>query len=154
MPGYIFFYPVLLQSDFRRAMLLSQGISNFPKLLDVGELIINGTPNRQNRPVAVIRNQPSQGLSAYNYRWWIKEQPFVDDNNISHDTAYQRLFCIDDPRNNSIKIRKFTLTVTADCDLVRGISVDKTVRMSIGDGQVEEITYDTTNNSLTITGKV
>lgn len=154
MPGYIFFYPVLLQSDFRRAMLLSQGISNFPKLLDVGELIINGTPNRRNRPVAVIRNQPSQGLSAYNYRWWIKEQPFVDDNNVSHDTAYQRLFCIDDPRNNSIKIRKFTLTVTADCDLVRGISVDKTVRMSIGDGQVEEITYDTTNNSLTIVGKV
>lgn len=154
MPGYIFFYPVLLQSDFRKAMLLSQGISNFPKLLDVGELIINGTPNRQNRPVAVIRNQPSQGLSAYNYRWWIKEQPFVDANGVSHDTAYQRLFCIDDPRNNSIKIRRFTLTVTADCDLIRGISVDKIVRMSIGDGQVEEITYDTTNNSLTIVGKV
>lgn len=156
MSGYVFFYPVLQQYENDSALLLSQGLTNFPKLLDVEYIIVNGNRTPQNRGIAVVRKQSVSGsnLRAYNVRWWIKEQPYIDAANISHDTAYQRLFCIDDPRNNSIKIRRFTLTVTADCDLVRGISVDKTVRMSIGDGQVEEITYDTTNNSLTIVGKV
>jgi hypothetical protein len=156
LPGYVFFYPVLQEYQNDSSLVLSQGLSNFPKLLDVEYIIVNGNRTVQNRGIAVVRKQSVAGsnLRAYNVRWWIKEQPFVDANGVSHDTAYQRLFCIDDPRNNSIKIRRFTLTVTADCDLVRGISVDKTVRMSIGDGQVEEITYDTTNNSLTIVGKV
>jgi hypothetical protein len=64
------------------------------------------------------------------------------------------LLCIDDPRNTTVKIRKFTLSVTADCNLLRGLSIDKFVRTPIGDGDIEEITYDVTNNSLTITGKI
>jgi hypothetical protein len=156
MPGYVFFYPVLQEYENDSALVLSQGLSNFPKLLDVEYIIVNGNRTRQNRGIGVVRKQSVSGsnLRAYNVRWWIKEQPYVDATSVSHDTAYQRLFCIDDPRNNSIKIRKFTLSVTADCNLVRGIAVDTFVRMSIGDGQVEEITYDTSNNSLTIVGKV
>ncbi len=158
LPGYIFFYPVLGNVETFYSLLLSKGTTNFPKLIDIERTV----PQRNNSgtyislDIGVPFRLPVAGSykSAYNVKWWIKEQPFVDANGVSHDTAYQRLFCIDDPRNNSIKIRRFTLTVTADCDLVRGISVDKTVRMSIGDGQVEEITYDTTNNSLTIVGKV
>lgn len=158
LPGYVFFYPVLGTSDFDSMMLMSNGTSNFPKYIDINYVVpiylqsnnllidYRGIPRRY-----TVANS---NLYAYNIRWWIKETPYIDAAGVSYDTAYQKLFCIDDPRNNSIKIRRFTLTVTADCDLVRGISVDKTVRMSIGDGQVEEITYDTTNNSLTIVGKV
>ena len=157
-PGYVFFYPVLQIPDNDAAMLMSKGTSSFPKLIDIDYEIPNidsfGTTQWNN--IAVPRKQSVAGsnLRAYNVRWWIKEQPYVDAAGVSHDTAYQRLFCIDDPRNNSVKIRKFTLTVTSSCDLIRSLSVDKFVRMSIGDGQIDEITYDTTNNSLTITGKV
>lgn len=161
-PGFIFFYPVLAQTENNTSLLLSTGVTGFSKLIDI-EYTIGQT--RAFLPFNTFGSNFSIGVPtrhlvsntnkyAYNVKWWIKEQPFIDANGVSHDTAYQRLFCIDDPRNNSIKIRKFTLTVTADCDLVRGISVDTIVRMSIGDGQVEEITYDTTNNSLTIVGKV
>lgn len=155
LPGYVFFYPVLSQTEFDSAMLMSTGTSSFPKLIDIEySTPFTTSYNLYDRGVPRKESVPNSSLRAYNVRWWIKETPYIDANGVSHDTAYQRLFCIDDPRNNSIKIRRFTLTVTADCDLVRGISVDKTVRMSIGDGQVEEITYDTTNNSLTIVGKV
>ena len=163
--GNIFFYPVLQQFENDSSMLMSNGTCGFPKLIDIEYEIgqtrftlgfSRNTVNGYNFSIGVPRKQSvaGSGLRAYNVRWWIKEQPYIDAAGVSHDTAYQKLFCIDDPRNNSIKIRKFTLTVTADCNLVRGIAVDTIVRMSIGDGQVEEITYDTTNNSLTITGKV
>ena len=158
LPGYIFFYPVLGNVETFYSLLLSKGTTNFPKLIDIERTVPQRNNSGQfiNLNIGVPFRLPvaNSYKSAYNVKWWIKEQPFIDANGVSHDTAYQRLFCIDDPRNNSIKIRKFTLTVTADCDLVRGISVDTIVRMSIGDGQVEEITYDTTNNSLTIVGKV
>lgn len=158
LPGYIFFYPVLGNVETFYSLLLSKGTTNFPKLIDIERTIPqrNNSLTYINLNIGVPFKLPVSGSfkSAYNVKWWIKEQPFVDANGVSHDTAYQKLFCIDDPRNNSIKIRKFTLTVTADCNLVRGIAVDTFVRMSIGDGQVEEITYDTSNNSLTIVGKV
>lgn len=155
LPGYVFFYPVLAGSELDTAMLMSNGTSTFSKLIDIEYTVeFFDTRGRQFRAVPRKESVANTNLRAYNVRWWITEQPFIDANGVSHDTAYQRLFCIDDPRNNSIKIRRFTLTVTANCDLIRDISVDKFVRMSIGDGQVDEITYDTTNNSLTITGKV
>lgn len=158
LPAYVFFYPVLQLPESDNAMLMSQGTSSFPKLIDIEYEVPTftgfGSPFGLKRGIPRKQSVAGSNLRAYNVRWWIKEQPYIDAAGISHDTAYQKLFCIDDPRNNSIKIRKFTLTVTADCDLVRGIAVDTIVRMSIGDGQVEEITYDTTNNSLTITGKV
>ena len=156
-PAYVFFYPVLQIPELDSAMLMSKGTSSFPKLIDIEyESTSAGYYfyNLSKRGVPRKQSVAGSGLRAYNVRWWIKEQPYIDAAGVSHDTAYQKLFCIDDPRNNSIKIRKFTLTVTADCNLVRGISVDTIVRMSIGDGQVEEITYDTSNNSITITGKV
>ena len=157
MPAYVFFYPVLQTPDTDSAMFMSNGTSSFPKLIDIEyEIPIQRQYSNSywNRGIPRKQSVAGSNLRAYNVRWWIKEQPYIDAAGVSHDTAYQKLFCIDDPRNNSIKIRKFTLTVTADCNLVRGIAVDTIVRMSIGDGQVEEITYDTTNNSLTITGKV
>jgi hypothetical protein len=156
-PAYVFFYPVLQIPELDSAMLMSKGTSSFPKLIDIEyESTSAGYYfyNLSKRGVPRKESVPGSNLRAYNVRWWIKENPYIDAAGVSHDTAYQKLFCIDDPRNNSIKIRKFTLTVTADCNLVRGISVDTIVRMSIGDGQVEEITYDTSNNSITITGKV
>lgn len=158
LPFYTTFYPVLNQTGNDTAMLLSQGVSSFPKFVDIEYdtplVLINGNLSFFNRGIPKKESVAGSNKRAYNVKWWIKEQPYVDAAGVSHDTAYQKLFCIDDPRNNSIKIRKFTLTVTADCNLVRGIAVDTFVRMSIGDGQVEEITYDTTNNSLTIVGKV
>jgi hypothetical protein len=158
-PGYVFFYPVLSLPSFETSMLMSNGTTSFPKLIDIDFEIIftsqtSSASNFQKQAIPRSYSVSGSNLFAYNVRWWIKETPFIDAAGVSHDTAYQRLFCIDDPRNNSIKIRRFTLTVTADCNLIRTLSVDKIVRMSIGDGQVDEITYDTTNNSLTITGKV
>jgi hypothetical protein len=134
-------------------MFLEKGVANFPKLLDIGQTYDqNGFIYRGYGVVNFYEN--NNGLFTYNYKWQVFENPLVDRNGTSYDTAYQRLLCIDDPRNTSIKIRKFTLSVTADCNLLRGLSIDKFVRTPIGDGDIEEITYDVTNNSLTITGKI
>jgi hypothetical protein len=150
---YRSFYPTLNDTQNDNAMLLEKGVANFPKLLDIGRTYDqNGFIYRGYGVVNFYEN--NNGLFTYNYKWQVFENPLVDRNGTSYDTAYQRLLCIDDPRNTSIKIRKFTLSVTADCNLLRGLSIDKFVRTPIGDGDIEEITYDVTNNSLTITGKI
>ena len=150
---YRSFYPVLNDTENDNAMFLEKGVANFPKLLDIGRTYDqDGYRYRGYGVVNFYEN--NNGLFTYNYKWQVFENPLVDRNGTSYDTAYQRLLCIDDPRNTSIKIRKFTLSVTADCNLLRGLSIDKFVRTPIGDGDIEEITYDVTNNSLTITGKI
>lgn len=147
------FYPILNASYNDNAMFLEKGIANFPKLLDIGRVDNeNGFIYPGDAVVNFFRN--GSNLCVYNYKWQVFENPLVDQAGNTYDTAYQKLLCIDNPRNTSIKIRKFTLTVTADCNLLRGLSVDKFVRLPIGDGDIEEITYDTTNNSLTISGKI
>lgn len=150
---YRAFYPVLNQNENDNAMLIEKGVANFPKLLDIGQTFDqNGFIYRGYGVINHFAN--NNGLFTYNYKWMVFENPLTDRNGNVYDTAYQKLLCIDDPRNTSVKIRKFTISVTADCNLLRGLSIDKFIRTPIGDGDIEEITYDTTNNSLTITGKI
>jgi hypothetical protein len=94
------------------------------------------------------------GKRAYNYKWYVKELPFVAGNGQSYDTAYQRLFYIDDPRLTSVKTRKVNISISADCDLLTTLDIDKYVTTSQGQVQITEITYDTNNNSLTIQGLI
>jgi hypothetical protein len=94
----------------------------------------------------------SNGKKLYNYKWHIKENPIVDSSGQSYDTAYQTLFYIDDPRLTSVKTRKVNISISADCDLLTALDIDKYVTTSQGQVQITEITYDTNNNSLTIQG--
>ena len=155
-PGISFWFPVLQEFEWDSAMLMSKGTSNFPKLLDIEYVLVEGRVNSQNRGIGIVRKASvgNSPLRAYNYRWWVKENPYIDAVGQQYDTAYQRLLYIDDPRLTSVKTRKVTISVTADCDLLTSLDIDKYVTTSQGQVQITEITYDTNNNSLTINGLI
>lgn len=153
-PFYVAFYPFVQDNENRYAMFLEKGISNFPKLISI-ETILNADIQNFDRGYGVpdfFIN--SNGLRVYNYKWHVRENPIVAANGQQYDTAYQRLFYIDDPRLTSVKTRKVTISVTADCDLLTSLDIDKYVTTSQGQVQITEITYDTNNNSLTINGLI
>jgi hypothetical protein len=154
-PLYVAFYPFVQQPENIAAMFLEKGVTTFPKLLNLdrveGE---NVTPSFVIRGIGYTDFFiDSNGLFVYNYKWHIKENPYFL-NGQSYDTAYQRLFYIDDPRLTSVKTRKVTISITADCDLLTSLDIDKYVTTSQGQVQITEITYDTNNNSLTIQGLI
>ena len=155
-PFYVTFYPFVNNNENDIAMFLEKGIANFPKLINIREIIGQdlsiGSFERGFAVPDVV--DAGNGLRAYNYKWWIKENPYIDANGVSHDTAYQTLFYIDDPRQTTVKTRKVIITVTADCALIAGLDVDKYVTIPQGQVQIQEITYDTDNNSLTIQGLI
>lgn len=151
-PGYVAFYPFVNNTENTIALFLSKGISSFPKLINLravepisGEFRGFGVPELITLP---------NGKRGYNYSWWIKKNQVIDINGNAYDTAYQRLFEIDDPRATTVKTRKITITITADCQLLTALSVDKYISTPDGQVEVQEITYDTNNNSLTINGLI
>ena len=153
---YVTFYPFVQDAENRWAMFLTKGISSFPKLINIQSVVgQNLTPAYFNRGYAVPDLiSMSNGKFLFNYRWHIKSNPIVDANGQSYDTAYQKLFFIDDPRLTTVKTRKVTISVTADCDLLDTLDVDKYITTEQGQVQITEITYDTNNNSLTIQGLI
>lgn len=155
-PFYVTFYPFVQNLENSGAMFLEKGVSAFPKLIDVrtvigqsiggGDFIRGvGIPNAVNM---------QDGKIAYNYKWYVRANPFVAGNGQQYDTAYQRLLYIDDPRLTSVKTRKVTISLTAICDLLTTLDIDKYVTTPEGQVQITEITYDTNNNSLTINGLI
>lgn len=155
-PFYITFYPFVQNRENNSAMFLEKGVSNFPKLINLRAILDQNIGNGNfERGIGVpdIALMPD-GKRAYNYKWYVKKLPFVDGAGVAYDTAYQRLFYIDDPRLTTVKTRKVTISVTADCDLLSTLDVDKYVTTSQGQVQITEITYDTNNNSLTINGLI
>jgi hypothetical protein len=154
--SYQLFYPFSQTNENEYAMFLEKGVSAFPKLINLkqilgGNFISNGYLIRgYGRPDYILTNN---GKRIYNYKWHVKQNPY-NYYNQSYDTAYQRLFFIDDPRLTSVKTRKVTISVTADCDLLTSLDIDKYVTTSQGQVQITEITYDTNNNSLTIQGLI
>jgi hypothetical protein len=137
-------------------MFISKGVLTYPKLINIQTVIGQDLSNSNFVRGYAIPDliSMSDGKFLYNYRWHIKENPIVDINGQSYDTAYQRLFFIDDPRLTSVKTRKVTISITADCDLLTSLDIDKYVTTSQGQVQITEITYDTNNNSLTIQGLI
>jgi len=155
-PFYVAFYPFVQSVENEVAMFLEKGISAFPKLIGLREVLnqnINNNIIERGIAVPDVAAMPN-GKRAYNYKWYVKELQFVDGAGTSYDTAYQRLFFIDDPRLTSVKTRKVTISITADCDLLTTLDIDKYVTTSQGQVQITEITYDTNNNSLTIQGLI
>jgi hypothetical protein len=155
-PFYVAFYPFVQSVENELAMFLEKGISAFPKLIGLREVLnqnINNNIIERGIAVPDVAAMPN-GKRAYNYKWYVKELPFVDGAGTSYDTAYQKLFFIDDPRLTSVKTRKVTISITADCDLLTTLDIDKYVTTSQGQVQITEITYDTNNNSLTIQGLI
>lgn len=155
-PFYVTFYPFVQTPENEVAMFLEKGVSSFPKLINLREVwnqnIGGGNLERGIAVPDVV--QMSNGKRAYNYKWYVKQLPFVAGNGQQYDTAYQRLLYIDDPRLTSVKTRKVTISVTADCDLLSTLDIDKYVTTPEGQVQITEITYDTNNNSLTINGLI
>jgi hypothetical protein len=155
-PFYVTFYPFVQDNENRYSMFLEKGIASFPKLINIDSVIgLNSNVSNFQRGYG----KPdfftdSNGLRVYNYKWHIRENPLVAANGQSYDTAYQKLFFIDDPRLTSVKTRKVTISVTADCDLLDTLDVDRYVTTDQGQVQITEITYDTNNNSLTIQGLI
>ena len=147
-PFYQPLYPLLQQYDY--VLLMEKGVCNFPKLLDWD----SSTPPDDARIVKFFRDGVTYD---YNVAWWIKEN-YTDGLGNSFDTAYQRLFVIDNPRVNGIKTRPFTLEIQADCELIRTRSVDKIIRIPVygiyQDAQIDEIGFNVNTNLLTISGKV
>lgn len=148
-PFYQAFYPVIQQ---RGILLLEKGISGFPKLIDCfyDEVL----PNSFKLVPKFFNNASNPNLFNFNTIWWVYENPIPNTSSQLIDTAYQRLFFIDDPRLTSVKTRKVTISITADCDLLTSLDIDKYVTTSQGQVQITEITYDTNNNSLTIQGLI
>jgi len=155
-PFYVTFYPFVQNDENEAAMFLSKGISNFPKLINLSRVAgVNWANPDERRGLAVPDVVlMANGKRLYNYKWHIKSNPIVAGNGQSYDTAYQRLFKIDDPRLTSVKTRKVTISVSADCDLLTTLDIDKYVTTDQGQVQITEITYDTNNNSLTIQGLI
>jgi hypothetical protein len=155
-PFYVAFYPFVQTPENEVAMFLEKGIAAFPKLIGLREVWnqnINGNNIQRGIAVPDVAQMPD-GKRAYNYKWYVKENQFVDGAGVAHDTAYQTLLYIDDPRLTSVKTRKVTISITADCDLLTSLDIDKYVTTSQGQVQITEITYDTNNNSLTINGLI
>jgi len=155
-PLYTTFYQFVQDSENRYSMFLEKGISSFPKLINIDSVIdldsnVSNFRRGYGKPDFFL---DANGLRVYNYKWHIRENPLVDANGQSYDTAYQRLFYIDDPRLTSVKTRKVTISLTADCDLLDTLDVDRYVTTEQGQVQITEITYDTNNNSLTIQGLI
>jgi hypothetical protein len=155
-PFYVTFYP-FAQDDYNKwAMFISKGVLTYPKLINIQSVVGQDLSNSNFVRGYGIPDliSMSNGKFLYNYRWHIRENPIIDINGQSYDTAYQRLFYIDDPRLTSVKTRKVTISITADCDLLTTLDIDKYVTTSQGQVQITEITYDTNNNSLTIQGLI
>ena len=153
-PLYVTFYPFVQDNENRYAMFLEKGISAFPKLINLDSVIDENISNFQRGYGKPDFFTDANGLRVYNYKWHIRENPLVAGNGQSYDTAYQKLFYIDDPRLTSVKTRKVTISISADCDLLTTLDIDKYVTTSQGQVQITEITYDTNNNSLTIQGLI
>jgi hypothetical protein len=153
---YTTFYPLAQDAENRWAMYISKGVLTYPKLINLQSVIGQNLTNAYfSRGYGVPDLIPmSNGKFLFNYRWHIKENPIVAANGQAYDTAYQKLFFIDDPRLTSVKTRKVTISVTADCNLLDTLDVDKYVTTDQGQVQITEITYDTNNNSLTIQGLI
>jgi hypothetical protein len=148
-PLYNTLYPAL--SQFRGVMLMERGICAFPRLLQID-------PNSDPLDARVLR-YPSifPDLYDYNTDWWVRES-YTDGTGTARDTLYNRFLFLDDPRTTGIKTRNYSITLNADCDLVRGINLDSFIRISQGgtvfDGSVETIDYNVTQNTITVTGKI
>lgn len=155
-PFYVAFFPFVNNLENEFAMFLEKGVSNFPKLINLDSVLNQNISNSNfERGVGVpdFLFMPN-GKRAYNYKWYVKQLPIVAGNGQQYDTAYQRLLYIDDPRLTTVKTRKVTISVTADCDLLTSLDIDKYVTTPQGQVQITEITYDTDNNSLTINGLI
>lgn len=155
-PFYVTFYPFVQNLENSGAMFLEKGVSAFPKLIDVRTVIgqsIGGGDFIRGVGIPNAVNMQG-GKIAYNYKWYVRSTPFVAGNGQQYDTAYQRLLYIDDPRLTSVKTRKVTISITANCDLLTSLDIDKYVTTPEGQVQITEITYDTNNNSLTINGLI
>jgi hypothetical protein len=155
-PFFVTFYPFAQDNFNQWAMFISKGVLTFPKLINIQTVVGQDLSNSNFVRGFAIPDliSMSNGKFLYNYRWHIKKNPIVDINGVAYDTAYQRLLYIDDPRLTSVKTRKVTISVTADCDLLTSLDIDKYVTTSQGQVQITEITYDTNNNSLTINGLI
>lgn len=155
-PFYVAFYPFVNNDYNDIAMFLEKGVTTFPKLLNleraIGEVVTGNNILRRGIGITDILSD-SNGLRIYNYKWHVKENTY-NFRGQQYDTAYQRLLYIDDPRLTSVKTRKVTISVTADCNLLTSLDIDKYVTTSQGQVQITEITYDTNNNSLTINGLI
>jgi len=154
-PFYVAFYPFVQNGEYEHSLFMSTGVSSFPKLIGVQNTIHAPGPVNINNPGYIIPDfiETSEGR-IYNYKWHVRENPLVDNSGQQYDTAYQTLLYIDDPRLTSVKTRKVTISITADCDLLTSLDIDKYVTTSQGQVQITEITYDTNNNSLTINGLI
>lgn len=155
-PFYVTFYPFVQTPENEVAMFLEKGVSSFPKLINLREVWnqnIGGGNFERGIAVPDVVAMPD-GKRAYNYKWYVRATPFVAGNGQQYDTAYQKLFYIDDPRLTSVKTRKVTISLTAICDLLTTLDIDKYVTTPEGQVQITEITYDTNNNSLTINGLI
>lgn len=155
-PFYVTFYPFVQNLENSGAMFLEKGVSAFPKLIDVRTVIGQSIGGGDFiRGVGIPNAVGMQGGKiAYNYKWYVRATPFVAGNGQQYDTAYQKLLYIDDPRLTSVKTRKVTISITANCDLLTSLDIDKYITTPEGQVQITEITYDTNNNSLTINGLI
>jgi len=151
-PIYNVAFPIL--ADYEGALLMEKGVCGFPKWL-VWDGVSPQDDARILRYPTASTTEP--GTFDYNVNWWIKST-YRDGNNIQRDTAYQALFEIDDPRITGIKQLNYTLSLYADCDILKGMSADRFIIIPVNgvykNATIEEIEYNSNTYLITITGKV
>lgn len=147
--------PVL--NDYTGAMLMERGICGVPRLL-----MWDGTSPQDD---ARVLRYPSITPDTFDYNtdWWVK-LAYSDGTGTAHDTLYQRLLTIDDPRVSGIRQRPYRVVINATCDLIKGLDLlvtdklNKTVLVPLAgttySGSIEEIEYSVTQNTITISGKI
>jgi len=147
---YAVIYPVLNQTE--DVLLLEKGICNFPKLL-----IWDGISDQDSARILRYPSAQLQNTFDYNIDFWVKEN-YQDGNGIARDTLYQRFFYIDNPRVSGIKTRNYTLQIVANCELLRTLSVDKTIQLPLMgvsvSATIDEIQFNSNTYQFIITGKV
>ena len=147
---YRTFFPSL--NNFRGVMLLERGICGLPRLLQID-------PASDPNDARVLRYESALNSDLYDYNidWWVKES-YTDGTGTNRDTLYQRFLFLDDPRTLGIKKRNYSITLNADCDLIRGITVNGFVRVPQGgnvfEGSIDSVDYNVTQNTITVNGKI
>lgn len=143
-------YPAL--NDFKGVMLLERGICAFPRLLQIDQ----ASDPRDARVKRYVSGSVPDTFD-YNIDWWVKES-YTDGTGTVRDTLYPRFLFLDDPRTTGIRKRTYTIELNADCDLIRGITVNGFVFIPQGgtvfQGSIDSVIYNVTQNTITVTGKI
>ena len=108
------------QTKYSNALLMPNNIAPVPKLL------IHKTDTGLDN-AGVLYDSIGNGNHDYNKDFWL----------MGSDNYYNRFFAIDNPMTTGRLGREFEMEINYDCEFLKQISLDKTVQIDVGGGQIK-----------------